>query len=109
MEKSDSKEIGKREELGALARDWLAKSTSHSTVRFSGTRYHDSCTKMVWRVALVGAVAVCGWLLAGAILDYLQFDVVTRIRLYSERPALVKHNCTIVSSRIIFWISIKQN
>ena len=65
--------------------EWATSSTSHGFPNIF--RANNIFIKLMWLLFLICSSAMCGFMVVRSIMDYLSFDVVTKVRVYSEVPS----------------------
>lgn len=65
-------------ELGEMWSDWLRYSKTHGLDRLVISK--SKPLKAIWFVALIASASLCSFLITRIIIDYLRFEVKTRIR-----------------------------
>jgi hypothetical protein len=65
--------------------EWSSTSTSHGLPNIFRT--HNIGLKIMWLLFFLFSTAICGFMIARSIIEYLNYDVVTKIRVLHENPS----------------------
>lgn len=71
-----------KQRISKKIRDWSAKTTSHGLPRI--VESHQLHLKLMWFIFLLISVFLCIFMCTKSIIEYLQYDVTTRIRMVSS-------------------------
>ncbi len=85
---------------------WVDPVTIHGLPNIFRTK--NGTSKIIWIVSTLAATVLCAYLLAQSIIDYLSFQVVTKIDLIEETSAIVPQ-ITICSSHLFVTNSSSGN
>jgi len=74
-----------KEKLKGKFIEWATSSTSHGIPNIFRT--NNIFIKLMWLLFLIFSSSMCTFMVVRSILDYLNFDVVTKVRVFSEVPS----------------------
>jgi len=84
MNSNIEKEKSLKQELKEAFVNWASSSTSHGFPNIFRTNI--LILKLIWLAFLLIATGACIYMCTEAVLDYLDWEVLTKVRVYSEIP-----------------------
>jgi hypothetical protein len=84
LNNSDEEQTDSKITIKRIFWEWAETSTSHGFPHIFRTKF--IAIKIMWLIFLFISTCLCGYMVMKSILDYLSFDVITKIRVQNEVP-----------------------
>jgi hypothetical protein len=84
LKKENEEQFETETTLKQIFLEWAESSTSHGFPNIFRTKI--IAIKIMWLIFLIVSSGLCGYMVMKSILDYLSFDVITKIRIQNEVP-----------------------